>query len=106
MSNSVCPISRKGGRNGQGLSPWESFRLLRANLLSPQASEMRKGIKIETYIFEKTGVFSTVRHPKISNRDNAIATLLNLCNVLPDNIVPHGNTEVAFHQPRGGAMNH
>lgn len=67
---------------------------------------MRKGIKIETYIFEKTGVFSTVRHPKISNRDNAIATLLNLCNVLPDNIVPHGNTEVAFHLPRGGAMNH
>lgn len=62
---------------------------------------MRKGIKIETYIFEKTGVFSTVRHPKIPNRENAIATSINLCNVLPDNIVPHGNTEVALHLPRG-----
>ena len=96
MSESVCLTFRKEDRNGRGLSPWK-FLLLRANLLSPKASEMRKGINIETYIFEKTSVFSTVRHSQISNRDNAIVTSINLCHVLPDNIVPHGNTEVAFH---------
>ena len=53
-------------------------------------------LKARHISLKKAGVFSTVRHPKISNREKAIVTSLNLCNVWPDNIVPHGNTKSLF----------
>lgn len=58
---------------------------------------MRKEVKEPRHTsLKRAGVFSTVRHPKISNRENAIVTSLNLCHVLPDNIVPHGNKRLLF----------
>lgn len=82
----ISRLPQKGISNVAVVKPIDKF-LLVCGLSSLKARHIS---------LKKAGVFSTVRHPKISNREKAIVTSLNLCNVWPDNIVPHGNTKSLF----------